>query len=353
MQEKTLAELAEYVGGRVFGDPNVAIRSASTLGRAEKGDISFLTNRKYSKQLKTTRASAVIVGKETPNASVPLLIAEDPYYAFMQVMVLLHGHRKHKKVGISTHSSIADTAKIGADCHIHDFATIADEARIGDGCIIYPGVYVGQGVHIGNDTIIYPNVTIYDGCKIGNRVIINANSTIGEDGFGYASHKGMHHKIPQIGTVIIEDDAEIGALCGIERGTLGDTVIGQGSKLGDLIAVGHGSKIGAHSLLVAQVGIAGSTSLGHHCIIGGQGGIVGHINIGNNVTIAAKSGVINNDPDGKVVLGAPAIEAGQGRRAYGMIQHLPEMRQNIRSLQNRMDELASTSEPEHEDTAEQ
>jgi len=353
MQEKTLGEIAEYVGGRVCGDPDVIIKSASTLGRAEKGDISFLTNRKYDKQLRTTKASAVIVGKESPSTTVPLLIAEEPYYAFMQVMVLLHGHRKHKKVGISPRSSISDKAKVGADCHIYDFATIADEARIGDGCIIYPGVYVGQGVQIGNDSIIYPNVTIYDGCRIGSRVIINANTTIGEDGFGYASHKGMHHKIPQIGIVIIEDDVEIGTCCAVERGTLGDTVIGPGSKLGDLIAIGHGSKIGAHCLLVAQVGIAGSTTLGHHCIVGGQVGIVGHINIGNNVTIAAKSGVINNVPDGKVMLGAPAIEANQARRAYGMIQYLPEMRQSIRGLQNQIKELISPAEPDFEESAEQ
>jgi len=353
MQGKSLGELAEYVGGRVCGNADVLIRSASTLGRAEAGDISFLTNRKYDKQLRTTKASAVIVGKETPSASVPLLIAEDPYYAFMQIMVLLHGHRKHKKVGISSRSSISDSAKVGAECHIYDFATIADDARIGDGCIVYPGVYVGQGVQLGNDSIIYPNVTIYDGCKIGNRVIINANSTIGEDGFGYATHKGLHHKIPQIGTVIIEDDVEIGACCGIERGTLGDTVIGQGSKLGDLIAIGHGTKIGAHCLLVAQVGVAGSTTLGHHCIIGGQVGIVGHINIGNNVTIAAKAGVINNIPDGKVVLGAPAIEANQGRRAYGMIQYLPEMRQSIRDLENRIEAFGSPAAPDIEAAAEQ
>jgi len=353
MQEKTLRELAQYVDGRVFGDPDVAIRSASTLGRAEQGDISFLTNAKYAKQLRTTRASAVIVGKEVPAASVPLLIAEDPYYAFMQVMVLLHGHRKHRKVGISTHASIADTAKIGADCHIHDFVSIADGAKIGDGCILYPGAYIGQGVQVGNDCVIYPNATIYDDCKIGNRVIINANATVGEDGFGYASHKGLHHKIPQIGTVVIEDDVEIGALCALERGTLGDTVIGQGSKLGDLIAVGHGTKIGAHSLLVAQVGVAGSTTLGHHCIVGGQVGIVGHISIGSNVTIAAKAGVINNVPDGKVILGIPAIEAGQGRRAYGVIRHLPEMRQAIHDLQSRVQELASRPKSDLEETAEQ
>jgi len=351
MQKRTLGELAEYVGGRVVGDPNIMIKSASTLGRAAKEDISFLANRKYEKQLRTTKASAVIVGKETANTSVPLLIAEDPYYAFMQIMVLLHGHRKHKKVGISPRTSISDSAKIGADCHIHDFATIADEAKVGDGCIIYPCAYIGQGVQIGNDSIIYSNVTIYDGCKIGNRVIVNANSTIGEDGFGYASHKGVHHKIPQIGIVVIEDDVEIGACCGIERGTLGDTVIGQGSKLGDLVTIGHGTKIGAHCLLVAQVGVAGSTTLGHHCIVGGQVGIVGHITIGNNVTIAAQSGVINNIPDGKVVLGAPAIEANQGRRAYSMIQYLPEMRQNIRKLESQIEKIASSIEFDSEEPA--
>lgn len=353
MQERTLGELAEYVGGRVCGDQNVKIKCASTLSRAGKGDISFLANRKYEKQLRTTKASAVIVGKETPTTSVPLLIAEDPYYAFMQIMVLLHGHRKHKKVGVSHHASISDSSKIGADCQIHDFVTIADGAKVGDGCVIYPCVHVGQDVQIGNDSIIYPNVTIYDGCKIGNRVIINANSTIGEDGFGYATHKGIHHKIPQTGIVIIEDDVEIGACCGIERGTLGDTVIGQGSKLGDLVTIGHGTRIGHHCLLVAQVGIAGSTSLGHHCIVGGQVGIVGHINIGNNVTIAAQAGVINNIPDGKVVLGAPAIEAGQGRRAYGMIQHLPEMRQAIRNLQNRIDKITLPPETDSEKLPEQ
>ena len=353
MQSRTLGELADYVGGRVCGDPDVVIRSASTLGRADEGDISFLANSKYEKQLRTTKAGAVIVGREIAGTSAPLLIAEDPYYAFMQIMVLLHGHRKHKKAGISPRASISDSAKVGADCHIHDFAAIADEARIGDGCIIYPNSYVGQGAQLGSDCIIYPNVTIYDGCKIGSRVIINANSTIGEDGFGYASYKGVHHKVPQIGIVVIEDDVEIGTCCGIERGTLGDTVIGQGSKLGDLVTIGHGTKIGAHCLLVAQVGIAGSTTLGHHCVVGGQAGIVGHINIGNNVTIAAQAGVINNISDGKVVLGAPAIEANRAKRAYSMIQYLPDMRQSIRRLESRIKRILSSLEPESEEPAEQ
>jgi UDP-3-O-[3-hydroxymyristoyl] glucosamine N-acyltransferase len=353
MQERTLGELAEYVGGRICGDPKIIIKSASTLGRADEGDISFLTNRKYEKQLRTTKASAVIVGKETPAASVPLLIADDPYYAFMQIMVLLHGHRKHKKVGISPRASISDSAKIGMDCHIHDFVTIEDRAKIKDSCIIYPGVYIGRDVQIGNDSIIYPNVTIYDGCKIGNRVIINANSAIGEDGFSYATYKGIHHKIPQTGVVILEDDVEVGACCGIERGTLNDTIIGQGTKLGDMVTIGHGTRVGSNCLLVAQVGIAGSTNIGNNCTIGGQVGIVGHINVGNNVTIAAQAGVINNIPDNRVILGAPAVEANLGRRAYSMIQYLPEMRQSIRDLKSQFKQIVSSIETDFEEPAEQ
>jgi UDP-3-O-[3-hydroxymyristoyl] glucosamine N-acyltransferase len=346
MQEKTLSELAEYVNARVSGDPGIKIFRASSLGRAGQGDISFLSNRNYQKQLLTTKASAVIVGKDVTEASVPLLVAEDPYYAFMQIMVLLHGHRKHKKTGISPRASISNSAKIGVDCHIGDFTVVSDNAKIGDGCIIYPGVHIAESVQIGNDVIIYPNVTIYNDCKIGNRVIINANSTIGEDGFGFATHKGAHYKIPQIGIVIIEDDVEIGSGCGIERGTLSDTIIGQGTKMGDLVAIGHGTKIGQHCLLVAQVGIAGSTTLGHHCVVGGQVGIVGHITIGNNVTIAAQAGVINNIPDNTVMLGSPAIEADLGRRAYSMIQYLPDMKQSIREIQNRIEKITPSPQSE-------
>ena len=348
MQEKTLGQLAEYVGGRVRGDSSIKIRSASTLLRAAKGDISFLANRRYEKQLKTTRASAVIIEKETNDTSAPLLISDDPYYAFMQIMVLLHGHRKHKKIGISSHTSISDSAKIGTDCHIHDFVTIADDAKIGNGCIIYPGTSIGQAAQIGNNCIIYPNVAIYDGCVIGSRVIINANTTIGEDGFGFAYHDGMHHKIPQVGITIIEDDVEIGTCCAIERGTLGDTIIGQGTKIGDLVAVGHGTKIGEHCLIVAHAGIAGSTTIGNYCILGGQVGIVGHIKIGNHVTIAAQAGVINDVPDGMTILGAPAIEVSKAKRAYSLIEYLPNMRKSIKDMAKRLEKIENPPSTEQQ-----
>jgi UDP-3-O-[3-hydroxymyristoyl] glucosamine N-acyltransferase len=335
MQAKTLAEIAAHVGGKVVGDGNLEIGSASTLSRAGAGQISFLANEKYVKQLDETKASAVIL--KTPIESpIGQIVIDDPYFAFMKVVVLLHGHRHHKKAGISKRANVSETAVIGEDCDIYDFATVNDNAKIGNRCKIYPGAFIGENVELGDDCIIYPNATIYDGCKIGNRVIVSANSCVGEDGFGYATHDGKHHKIPQIGIVVLEDDVEIGVCCGIERGTLGDTIIGEGTKIGDNTTIGHGSQIGAHCLLVAQVGVAGSTTIGDHCTIGGQVGIVGHITIGNNVTIGAQAGVINSVPDNSTIVGSPAIDISKARRAYSMIQYLPDIRHAIKKLQKQL-----------------
>ncbi len=338
MQTKKLGELAEYVSGKVYGDPEIQISSAATLETAGQGDISFLSNPKYANHLQTTKASAVVVGRES-KTSAALLIAQDPYYAFCQIVILLHGHRQHKKTGISPKASIAKTAVIGKNCDIHDFVTISDNVKIGENCVLYPGVFIGPDTEIGSDCILYPNVVIYDKCRIGSKVILQANATIGEDGFGFATHKGQHHKIPHIGSVIIEDEVEIGSGCGIERGTLDNTIIGKGSKIGDMVAIGHGTKVGPYCLLVAQVGIAGSATLGHHCVAGGQAGIVGHITVGNGVMIGAQAGVINDVEDGKIIVGVPAIEASKARRAYALIKALPEMRKTIRKIEERLTNL--------------
>jgi UDP-3-O-[3-hydroxymyristoyl] glucosamine N-acyltransferase len=332
--EKTLAQLAQHVGGKVKGNAETKITAVATLENATATDISFLSNPKYAKALQTTKAGAVIVGKNT-DAPVPLLIAEDPYYAYTQIVILLYGHRKHEKIGLSQKASISKLAKIGKDCDIHDFATVCDNAAIGDNTIIYPGVFVGPDVTIGKNCILYPNAVIYDGCKLGDNVIINSNAVIGKDGYGYATHKGKHHKIPQIGIVVIEDDVEIGSNCCIQRGAIEDTIIGTGCKIGDLTSIGHGTKIGPHCLLVGQVAIAGSTTIGHHCVIGGQVGIVGHIKIGNCVKIGAQAGVINDIPDNQNIFGAPAIDAAKARRAYAMIEDLPEIKKAIRRLEKR------------------
>ncbi len=335
--EKTLAQLAQHVGGKVKGNADTKITAVATLENATAADISFLANPKYTKALQSTKAGAVIVGKDT-KAPVPLLIADDPYYAFSQIVILLHGHRQHKNVGLSEKAGIATTAKIGKNCIINNFATICDNAVIGDNTIIYPCVFVGPNVTIGQNCIFYPNATIYDGCKLGDNVIINANATIGKDGYGYATHNGKHYKIPQIGIVILEDDVEIGSNCCIQRGAIEDTVIGTGCKIGDLTNIGHGTKIGPHCLLIGQIAIAGSTTIGHHCVIGGQVGIVGHIKIGNCVKIAAQAGVVNDIPDGQSVMGAPAIDALTAKRAYSLFEELPEMKKTIHRLEKQFED---------------
>ncbi|MBN1125607.1 MAG: UDP-3-O-(3-hydroxymyristoyl)glucosamine N-acyltransferase [Sedimentisphaerales bacterium] len=335
MQSNTLAELAQHVGGRIVGNPNTVITGAATLENAHSGQITFLSNKKYIPLVKTTQAAAAIVNQEM-ESSADLLIAEDPYYAFMQIVVFLYGHRKHEPTGISPQANIAPSAHIGQNCHIHPFATISSDATIGNDCILYPGVFIGPRAKLGNDCILYPNAVVYDECILGNRVILQANATVGEDGFGYATYKGVHHKIPQIGRVILEDDVEIGSGSAIERGTLEDTIIGEGTKIGDTVTIGHGTRIGPHCLLVPQAGIAGSATLGHHCVLGGQVGVIGHIKIGNMVRIGAQAGVIGDVPDGKEIVGSPAIDASKARRSYALIEYLPELRRSIKDIERRL-----------------
>ena len=338
MPQKTLKEIADHVGGRVIGDETVMIASASTLDSAGEGQITFLSNPKYAPKVKETQAAAVMVSKQV-ETNAAQIVTGDPYYAFMQAVVLLHGHREHPQVGISSQAAVSDSAKIGQDCNIHPFAMIHDNAVIGDHCQIYSGVFIGPNVTIGNDCILYPNAVIYDGCQVGDRVIVQSNASVGQDGFGFATHKGEHHKIPQIGIVVLEDDVEIGSNCVVERGTLENTIIGKGSKIGDPVAIGHGTKIGPHCLLVPQAGIAGSAELGHHCVIGGQVGVVGHIKVGNMVTVGAQAAVINSLPDGVTVLGAPAIDANKAKRAYALIETLPDMRKKLKVLDKEIEKL--------------
>lgn len=338
MPQKTIKEIAEHVGGNIIGNGAMEIESAATLDSAGPGQITFLSNPKYAPRVKTTRAAALLVAEQVETNACQI-ITPDPYYAFMQAVVLLHGHRQHPQTGISPQAALAKSARIGQNCNIHAFSVISENAVIGDNCQIYSGVFVGPNATIGSDCVLYPNAVIYDGCRIGDRVIIQSNASVGQDGYGFATHKGAHHKIPQIGIVELRDDVEIGSNCVIERGTLDNTVIGAGSKIGDSVAIGHATKIGPHCLLVPQAGIAGSAVIGHHCVIGGQVGVVGHIKIGNRVTIGAQAAVINDVPDGATILGAPAIDANKAKRAYALIETLPEMRQKLRKLDKQLHRL--------------
>jgi UDP-3-O-[3-hydroxymyristoyl] glucosamine N-acyltransferase len=265
--------------------------------------------------LGTTGAAAVIASKTTRSNRVTILRCDDPYFAFMQAMVLLHGHRKHPHAGV------------------HPLAHVDPSAKIGRGCVLYPGAYVGPGASLGNDCILYPNAVVYDGCILHDGVILHAGAVVGQDGFGFATHGGVHHKIPQAGIVELHDNVEIGANVTIQRATLGKTVIGAGTKISDLVAIGHGAGIGEHGLLVSLVGIAGSTKIGHHATIGGQAGVAGHLVLGNRVTIAARGGVVGDAADGTVLYGAPATAAPHGRKALMLLTQLPEIVDRIRKLE--------------------
>jgi len=340
---KTVKELAEHIGGVIVGDENLEVSGAATLSEAGPGDVSFLANLKYEKDLATTDASVVIAGEAISATDKTLIRCKDPYYGFMQIVVLLYGHREHEKVGISPRAGVDPTATIGSNVDVHDFVVVSHDAKIGDNTRIYPSCTIGPGTTIGCDCIIYPNVTIYDGCTIGDRVTIHSGSVIGQDGFGYATHDGVHHKIPQIGGVVIEEDVEIGANCAIDRGTLGDTVIGKGCKFSNLIAIGHNTHIGPYSLLVAQVGIAGSVQVGHHCIFGGQVGVVGHIKIGDEVRIGAQAGVINDVADRQAIVGSPSMPITQAKRSLSLLKDLPDFRRKLRELDKSLRQLIKGS----------
>ncbi|HVT87902.1 MAG TPA: UDP-3-O-(3-hydroxymyristoyl)glucosamine N-acyltransferase [Tepidisphaeraceae bacterium] len=322
-----LDELARQIDAEVVGDGSLEVNTVSTLDDAQPGQISFLANAKYQKQLEATKASAVIVAKSiSSNNRLTLLKTSDPYFAFRQAVVLLHGYRQHPHEGV------------------HPKAHVEETATIGKGTVIYPGAYIGPRVWIGQDCIIYPNVVIYDDTFIGDRVIIHGGTAIGQDGFGFSTHKGVHHKIPQIGNVVVEDDVEIGSNCTIERAALGSTLIGTGTKIDNLVVIGHGAKVGPHCLLVAQTGIAGSVTIGHHVTMGGQVGIAGHLKVGDNVTIAAKAGVMSDVPDQTVMMGIPAMAASQARRVYLLFTQLPEMAERLKQLEQQVEELGESGD---------
>jgi UDP-3-O-[3-hydroxymyristoyl] glucosamine N-acyltransferase len=338
MPQQTIQQIADHVGGNIIGDATINIESAATLDSAGSGQITFLSNPKYAPRVKETQAAAVLVAEEVKTNAVQI-VTEDPYYAFMQTVVLLHGHREHPKTGISNKATVSESAKVGNSCNIHPYAIVHENAVIGDNCQIYSGVFIGPNVKLGNDCIIYPNAVIYDGCQVGDRVIIQSNASVGQDGFGFATHKGAHHKIPQIGIVVLEDDVEIGANSAIERGTLENTIIGKGSKIGDSVVIGHGATIGPHCLLVPQVGIAGTAKLGQYCVLGGQAAVVGHIKVGNMVKVGGQAAVINDVPDGMTVVGSPAIDANKAKRAYALIETLPDMRKKLKTLDKEINKL--------------
>jgi UDP-3-O-[3-hydroxymyristoyl] glucosamine N-acyltransferase len=322
-------------------DGHASVARVNTLGDAEPGDISFLANPKYARLLETTRATAVIVSPSdaTDRRDLTLIRAKDPYAAITRVVVELHGYRKHPAWGGGERPTIHPTAKVGGGANIAAGVTVCEGVEIGARVTLYPGCFIAPRCRLGDDVVLYPNVVLYEETVLGHRVAIHAGSVIGEDGLGYAPVNGKWIKIPQVGQVVVADDVEIGANCTIDRATLGRTTVGRGTKFSNLIAVGHGTKIGEDCMLVAQVGLAGSVVVGDHVTMAGQAGVVGHIKVGDNVTVGAKAGVTNDVEPGVTVLGQPAVPIADCRRQVAAIHRLPEMRQRMRDMEAELQQL--------------
>jgi len=350
-----LSDLARHLNAsgmpcELQGNGDLRIVAVNTLDDAEPDALSFLSNAKYVDGLNTTRAGAVIVARDqvTPVGMTVLRVA-DAYAAMAMLVLHIHGWRKHPvpagrgATGSSSASAfdpvIHPTAIIGEGANIHHGVTISANVEIGRNAVIYPGVYIADDCRIGDDCVLYPNVVLYDGSVLGHRVTIHAGTIIGEDGLGYAPVKGKWQKIPQVGTVEIADDVEIGSNCSIDRATLGKTVIGSGTKFSNLIAIGHGTKIGTDCMFVAHVGIAGSVDVGNHVTMAGKVGVAGHLTIGDNVQIAAMAGVMRDVPPNVQMMGAPAVEKAEAARSMMLVMKLPEMRKQLRKLEQQVEKL--------------
>lgn len=334
----TLKEIAGLLGGSVVGDEAVVIENIRPLEEAGRGDITFIANAKYLKQLKTTKASAILAAPQTPAEGKNLVIVPDPYVAFGKLLVLFHPMR-HSFRGISPDAYLEEGADVSPKATVYPRAYVSRGAVIEKGAVIYPGVFIGSNVSIGEDSVLYANVTVYADSVIGRRVILHSGVVVGGDGFGFAAPGRGNNKIPQVGSVQIDDDVEIGANSTIDRGTLGKTWIGRNVKIDNLVQIAHNVVIGENSVITAQVGISGSTRLGKSVIVGGQAGIVGHINIGDNVMIAAKTGVHKEIESGQVYAGSPQLPYRQWLKVEACRTKLPEMKKTIEELKKKIDIL--------------
>jgi UDP-3-O-[3-hydroxymyristoyl] glucosamine N-acyltransferase len=314
-------EIVALVGGRYAGPESMAVHGIAPLAEATPEQLSFLANPKYAAQVPATRAGAVLVADDFSGGDARLIRVKNPYLAMATVAAKWFSARPRPE-GISPLASIAPSARLGRDARVGPFAVIGDDVTIGDGVTIYQHVSVEAGTSIGDGTTIYPNVSIYHRTTIGRRCILHSGVVVGSDGYGFATEGGRHHKVPQIGNVRIEDDVEIGANTAIDRGTIGETVIGEGTKIDNLVQIGHGVKIGKHCLLVAQVGIAGSTELGDAVVVAGQSGFAGHLKIGNGAQIAAKSAVLDDVAEGAKVMGSPAMPFRDFARREALLKRM-------------------------------
>jgi len=333
----TVQEIADLVGGKVEGDGSVSIKGACGIKEACDGDVTFLANSRYQPLLKDTKATAVIVPLDisTPKGKI-FIRHESPSLAFAKIMEKMGPPVISYKPGIHSTAIVGSNVKLGKNISIQPYVVIEDDVSIGDNTVLGAGVFLGRNTKIGSDTFIYPKVIIRERVEVGSRCIIHSGAVIGSDGFGYATVQGMHHKIPQIGTVIIEDDVEIGANVTIDRARFDKTWIKKGTKIDNLVQIAHNVVIGENSIVVAQAGISGSTIVGKNVILAGQSGIVGHITIGDNAIVGAQAGVTKSVPEGQMVSGYPAAPHSSAMRIQALVNRLPKLFEKLAEIEKKL-----------------
>jgi len=334
----TLGELASRVGGRVRGEAGTILTGLRPLEEAGPGDLTFLGNVRYKRGAAASRAGAILTSPGLAPSSGVLLLVENPYAALGELLELFHPQRP-RDPSVSDRAVIAPDALIGRDVSIGPLAVIGPRCRIGDRVQLRPCAVLGEECEIGDDSILHANVSVYPHTWIGRRVIVHSGAVLGSDGYGYATVGGKHRKIPQVGRLRVEDDVEIGANVTVDRGSLGETVIGRGTKIDNLVQVAHNVRIGEDCLLVAQSGIAGSTRLGARVTIAGQSGTAGHLEIGEGAIIASKTAVYRDLPPGAFVAGIPALDHMTWKRAQASFARLAALRSEVRALSRRVEEL--------------
>ena len=331
-----LRELAERLACRLEGDGEVEIVRVAGIQHAQPGDVTFLANPKYESAMARTRASAVLLRDEAPAAPCAMLRTPDPYLAFARA-VGIFAPAWRPSPGIHGLAAVAADARIGRNVSIGEFVSIAGGAAIGDDTVIFPNVTIGPGAQVGAGCVIHSNVAIRERVTIGNRVILQNGVVIGSDGYGFVRRgDGTHEKIPQVATVVIEDDVELGANTTVDRPAVGETRIQSGTKIDNLVQIGHGVSIGRNVLMAAQVGIAGSTDIEDDVVFGGQVGVGGHLTIGRGSIAVGQSGVTNSLDAGAMVAGYPAIDSRDWRKASVIFKRLPELKRRIEELEARL-----------------
>jgi UDP-3-O-[3-hydroxymyristoyl] glucosamine N-acyltransferase len=329
-----LKELAERLGCELRGDGAVEVARVRGLEDAGPGDLTFLANPKYASQLVTTQAAAVIVSPDLMT-SLPALLSPNPYLTFARAVGVLHPQPRPAP-GIHPAAQVDPTAVVDPSASIGPLAVVGARVRIGARTILHPHVVLYPDVAVGSDCLLHSGVQVRERCQIGERVILQNGVVVGGDGFGFAKDGARYEKIPQVGIVVIEDDVEVGAGSTIDRAALGETRIGRGTKIDNLVQIAHSVKIGCDSVIVAQVGIAGSTTLGDRVTLAGQVGVVGHITIGDDVIATAQAGVAHSLPSGSIVSGSPAFETAVWRRSVAVFAKLPELLKRVRDLEKRL-----------------